>query len=81
MKIEFYKTGVCPRCMLAQRELNRVLQDKPDIALETIEISTNLMRTWKAGVRLFPALKIGDDILAGVLLSEEKINQFIAQQH
>lgn len=79
MKVEFYKTSVCPRCILAVRELHKVLQDKPDIELETIEIGTNVYRAWKEGIRLFPALKIGDDILSGVLLSQEKIAQFLEQ--
>ena len=48
-----------------------------DVELETIEISTNFSRAWQAGVRMFPALKIGDDSLSGVLLSEEKIRAFI----
>jgi len=80
MKIEFYKTSACPRCFLAVRELNKALQNKPDIELETIEIGSNPTRTWKAGIRLFPAIKIGDEILSGVLLSEEKINEFIRKQ-
>ncbi|MEA3464441.1 MAG: hypothetical protein U9R29_00240 [Thermodesulfobacteriota bacterium] len=37
------------------------------------------MRSWKAGIRMIPALKIGDDILSGILLSEEKIREFIEQ--
>ena len=65
--------------MLAVSELNKILSTKPDITLETIEISTNLKRTWKSGIRLFPALKIGDDILSGVLLSADKMRQFIDQ--
>ena len=48
-----------------------------DIELETIEISTNFSRAWQTGIRMFPALKIGDDTLAGVLLSAEKILAFI----
>lgn len=42
-------------------------------------MATNALRSWNAGIRLFPALKIGNDILAGVMLSEEKIRTFIAQ--
>ncbi len=63
--------------MLAVGELKKVLQDHPEAELETIEIGSNLGRSWKAGIRLFPALKIGDDILSGVLLSKEKIRTFI----
>lgn len=79
MKIEFYKTSVCPRCLLAARELSKALQNYPEIELETIEVSSNLARAWKAGIRLFPALKIDDVILAGILLSHEQINEFIAK--
>ena len=54
-----------------------MLQDNPDIEMETIAVATNAIRTWKAGIRMIPAFKIGDDILSGLLLSEEKIREFI----
>lgn len=56
-----------------------MLEDQPDIELETIEMAMNAIRSWNAGIRLFPALKIGDDILSGVMLDEEKIREFIDQ--
>ena len=65
--------------MLAVSELNKILSTKPEITLEIIEVSSNIKQTWKAGIRMVPALKIGDDILSGMLLSGEKIRQFIEQ--
>jgi hypothetical protein len=65
--------------MLAVSELNKIISTKPEITLETIEVSSNIKRTWKAGIRMVPALKIGDDILSGVLLSAAKMRQFIEQ--
>jgi len=58
-------------------KINAVLAQHPEITLETIEVTTNIKRTWKAGIRMFPALKIDDDLLSGVLLSEEKIREFV----
>lgn len=60
-------------------KINTVLKDYPDITLETIEVLTNARKTLKAGIRMFPALKIGDDIISGVLLSEDKIRTFVEQ--
>ncbi|OEU74903.1 MAG: hypothetical protein BA874_11220 [Desulfuromonadales bacterium C00003068] len=59
--------------------MQNVLKDHPEITLETIEVTTNIKQTWNAGIRMFPALKIGDDILSGVLLSEDKIRTFVEQ--
>ncbi|MCD6526530.1 MAG: hypothetical protein J7K75_06040 [Desulfuromonas sp.] len=42
-------------------------------------MAMNAIQTWNAGIRMFPALKIGDDILSGVTLNEEKIREFINQ--
>lgn len=63
--------------MLAVRELEKIVQDNETLEVETIEIGSNFGRCWRAGIRMIPALKIGDDILSGVLLSEDKIRQFI----
>lgn len=79
MTIEFYHSVACPRCILAMSKLNDVLKNHPEITLEKIEVTTNIKKTWRAGVRLFPALKIGDDVLSGALLSKEKIELFIEQ--
>ncbi|MBW2185682.1 MAG: hypothetical protein JRG71_04520 [Deltaproteobacteria bacterium] len=60
-------------------KVQNVLKDHPEITLKTIEVTTNIKQTWSAGIRMFPALKIGDDILSGVLLSEDKIRTFVEQ--
>lgn len=77
MKIEFYKTILCPRCHLASRHLKRLKASIPDLEIESIEITTDITRAWKNGIRTVPALKVDTDILCGLLLSEKQIRCFI----
>jgi hypothetical protein len=61
-------------------ELKRLQEEHPDLEVEVIEVTTSPIRAWKDGIRGFPALKIGDDILIGFLLSPNKIRSLI-QSH
>ena len=47
--------------------------------LETIEVATNLTRIRQAGIRTVPAIKIGNDILTGFILTPQMIRRFIEQ--
>nr|WP_320116783.1 hypothetical protein [uncultured Desulfuromonas sp.] len=78
MTITFYRTALCPRCFLAKRALDKVVAGT-DITVETVEIATTAINSWRDGIRMIPALKIGDEILSGVLLDEQRIRRFIDQ--
>jgi len=60
-------------------KVQNIVKDHPEITLTTIEVTTHIKQTWTAGIRMFPALKIDNDILAGVFLSEDKIRTFVEQ--
>ncbi|WP_316347996.1 thioredoxin family protein [Desulfuromonas acetoxidans] len=79
MTITFYRTALCPRCFLAKRALDKIVADT-DITVETVEVATTAVSSWRNGIRMIPALKIGDEILSGVLLDEQRIRRFIDQQ-
>lgn len=51
--------------------------EHPDLEVEIIEVTTNPVRAWRDGIRGFPALKIGDDILIGFLLSPNTVRDFV----
>ncbi|EKD38654.1 MAG: hypothetical protein ACD_75C00655G0002, partial [uncultured bacterium] len=38
MKVEFYRTFLCPRCLLVARELKRLRREFPHLEIETIEV-------------------------------------------
>ncbi len=79
MHIIFYKSKLCPRCFLVKMELLAICQEHPHLRIEEIEILTSPLRAFKDGIKMVPALKIGDDILSGIYLSKKKILEFVTQ--
>ncbi|MFH0783431.1 MAG: hypothetical protein V2B20_15965 [Pseudomonadota bacterium] len=79
MHIIFYKSKLCPRCFLVKKQLLAICQEHPHFQIEEVEILTSPLRTFRDGINMVPALKIGDDILSGMYLSKKKIIDFITQ--
>lgn len=77
--ITFYKSSLCPRCMLVRRELNRLRQKYPDLEVEEVDVVLNPLRAWQSGIRMIPALQAGDELLAGIILEAEDIRRFVAR--
>lgn len=77
LKVEFYRTLLCPRCLLVARELKRLRRQFPHLEIETIEVATNLGRVRAAKIRTVPALKVGNATLTGILLTPAKIRRFL----
>ena len=79
MKIELYRTILCPRCLYVSRALKKIVANSPHLELETIEVATNLTRTRQAGIKTVPAIRIGNDTLTGLILTPQMIRHFIEQ--
>ncbi|MDH5524265.1 MAG: hypothetical protein OEY01_09775 [Desulfobulbaceae bacterium] len=79
MKVEFYRTVLCPRCLYTAHQLKKISKEFPELEIETIEITTNLSRTRAAAIRSVPALKIGKEVLTGIILTPQNIRGFIAK--
>lgn len=77
MKVEFYRILLCPRCLYTGRVLKKIAACQPRIEIEIIEVATNLERIRAAGIRTVPALRIGNDLLTGLILTPQKIRCFI----
>ncbi len=56
MKIIYYKSLLCPRCIPTNRLLARVRREHPEIEIEEIEVLTNLGRAKRDGVMMLPTL-------------------------
>lgn len=75
MKITYYKSLICPRCIPTNRLLARVRREHPEIEIEEIEVLTHVGRTLRDGVMMIPTLIVGakrfhhapklDELLAG----------------
>ncbi len=79
MKIELYRTILCPRCLFVSRTLKKIVARSPHLELETIEVATHLTRTRLAGVTTVPTIRIGNDALTGLILTPQMIRRFIEQ--
>jgi len=79
MKVEYYRTILCPRCLYVSQVLKEIKSQHPDLEIEFIEITTNISRTRAAGIHSVPSLKIGNALLTGLFLTQEKIQRFIGR--
>jgi hypothetical protein len=78
MKIIFYKSSLCPRCALVGLALRKIIKAHPAaLELETVEVTTSPLRTWRDGIRMIPALRCGEQILAGFTLTKAAISAFL----
>ncbi len=59
MKIIYFKSLICPRCIPTNRLLARVRREHPEIEIEEIEVLTNLGRAKRDGVMMLPTLIAG----------------------
>lgn len=77
--IVFYKSAMCPRCLLVGRELYRLRQAYPDLKVKEVDVARHPLRAWREGIRMIPALRSGSEHLAGVFLSAELIRRFVTR--
>lgn len=80
MKVTLYRTALCPRCKKAQRILHHLIPEYPSLELNIIEVATRPIESFRAGVRMIPAIQCGDEILSGFALDEKQIHDFL-QRH
>ncbi len=59
MKIIYYKSLICPRCIPTNRLIARVKREHPDIEVEEVEVLSHLSRALKDGVHTLPTLVVG----------------------
>lgn len=77
MKIKFYGSFLCPRCFMACRFLKELSKDSKGITIEEIDVLQHPKKTWHAGIRMIPALQVGDKILSGSYLTKKRIQNFL----
>lgn len=75
----FYESSLCPRCMLVRRELAKLRREYPELEVEEVDVVLSPLRAWRSGIRMIPALRAGDDLLAGIVLATEEIRRFVTR--
>lgn len=81
MMITLYRTVLCPRCRKAEQTMHRLRPEYPDLKLDIVEIAARPIESFRAGVRMIPALKCGGEILSAVSLDETRIRDFLERHH
>lgn len=61
-------------------ELKRLQKEHTDPEIEQIEVTTHPLRAWQDGIRIFPAIKIGDEVLSGIILTPARVREFIEER-
>jgi len=60
MKITYYKSIICPRCIPTNRLIKQLKKEHPEIEVEEIEILTHMSRARQDDVHHVPTLIAGD---------------------
>ncbi len=77
MKITFYHSALCPRCLMVGRTLLKLQNDYPDLEIEKIEVTTSPLQSFRQGVRMIPTLSAVNLKLAGIYLTQDTIRNFL----
>ena len=78
MKIVYYKSLVCPRCIPTNRLIARIRHEHPEIEIEEIEVLSHLPRAIHDGVMMLPTLVVGEKRFHHAPTVEELLGAFKA---
>ena len=59
--------------------LKEIQQERKDFEIVKVDMVLNFFKARKDGVLLFPALKVENETISGVLLSRDQIERFLNQ--
>ena len=59
MKVIYYKSIICPKCIPTNRLIKQLKQTHPEIEVEEIEIITHMSRARRDGVKHVPTIIAG----------------------
>lgn len=65
---------------MARKHLRALCADKPHVEIEEVELLTSPGRILRDGIRMIPALKIGEEVLSGLHLSQQAIADFLGER-
>ncbi len=81
MKLAFYNSKLCPRCAQVRKHLKHFLGPSLSEYCTDIDVVKHPAKTWQDGIRMIPALKYGESILSGVMLSREQVRTFLVEHN
>lgn len=79
MKVQVYMTAICPRCMYLSKILKEINRTHPELEIEYIDLLTDFSRFTNAGIKVFPAIVIGDDMRSWLVPKRKEVIEFVEQ--
>jgi len=80
MKIELYKSALCPRCAYAGYILKKLQNEFDDLEILTYDIATDLGAFKKAKVMMIPSIRHQESKKSWLFPKEKEIRDFIIEQ-
>ncbi len=77
MVLLLYKSALCPRCHLTRKYLEELLTSHPQVEIQTVDIATSPRRFRRDGITMIPTLRIGENRLAMLVPTRERIRDFL----
>lgn len=65
---------------MAGKHLRAQSAENPDFDVEEVDILRSPRRAWRDGIRMVPALRVGEKVLSGLYLRRETISDFLARE-
>ena len=59
MKLVYYKSAICPRCLATNRLMARLRREHPEIEIEEVEVLTHFSRARQENIHALPTLVAG----------------------
>lgn len=77
LKIVFYHSIVCPRCLLVGRILQKLQQEYPELVVEKVEVTSRPLESLRQGIRMIPTLAADGRRLSGLILTPAAVRHFV----
>jgi len=79
MKIELYKSALCPRCAYAANILKKLQSEFDDIEILSYDIATDFSAFKDKKIRMIPTIACGENKQSWILPKEAEIRDFILE--
>lgn len=77
MKIELYKSSLCPRCAYAAYAIKRLQDEFDDLKLVSYDIVTDFQVFKDSKIRMIPTVKFEDNSESWIIPKATEIREFI----
>jgi len=77
MKITFYQSALCPRCLLVGWALQKLQEEYLDLVVEKIDVTARPVDSLRKGIRIIPTLTAEGQKLSGIILTPAAVREFV----